>query len=495
MMQSHLDFALAAPEILLLVFSLAILLVDAFSKDTQRRSTFCLSILALLVLTVVSVVQWGNGVAGRTFSGLFVVDELSHLLKVASYIAVAVTLIYGRAYIQVRDMLRGGELYVLTLLALLGQMVMISAGNLISVYLGLELMSLALYALIALRRDHVVAVEAAMKYFVLGALASGFLLYGMSMIYGATGHLDLLEIAKAVKAGGGEMNMALVFGVVFLVAGLAFKLGAVPFHMWVPDVYQGSPTAVTLILGAAPKLAAFAITLRLLVDGLHGIAADWQPMLMILAVLSLAIGNLTAIMQTNFKRMLAYSTISHMGFVLLGLMSGAVAGHADSSANAYGASLFYMLTYVLTTLASFGLVLLLSREGFECEQIDDLKGLNRRSPWLAAIVLLLMFSLAGIPPLVGFYAKLAVLQALIQAGHVSLAVIAVVFSLIGAFYYLRVVKVVYFDEPVTPVAPAVSSCGAKGLLTINGLVIVVLGILPGALMTLCVQVIQSSLGQ
>lgn len=495
MMQSHLDFALAAPEILLLVFSLAILLVDAFSKDAQRRSTFCLSIVALLVLTVVSVVQWGNGVAGRTFSGLFVVDELSHLLKVASYIAVAVTLIYGRAYIQVRDMLRGGELYVLTLLALLGQMVMISAGNLISVYLGLELMSLALYALIALRRDHVVAVEAAMKYFVLGALASGFLLYGMSMIYGATGHLDLLEIAKAVKAGGGEMNMALVFGVVFLVAGLAFKLGAVPFHMWVPDVYQGSPTAVTLILGAAPKLAAFAITLRLLVDGLHGIAADWQPMLMILAVLSLAIGNLTAIMQTNFKRMLAYSTISHMGFVLLGLMSGAVAGQADSSANAYGASLFYMLTYVLTTLASFGLVLLLSREGFECEQIDDLKGLNRRSTWLAAIVLLLMFSLAGIPPLVGFYAKLAVLQALVQAGHVSLAVIAVVFSLIGAFYYLRVVKVVYFDEPVTPVAPAVSSRGAKGLLTINGLVIVVLGILPGALMTLCVQVIQSSLGQ
>ena len=292
-------------------------------------------------------------------------------------------------------MLKGGELYVLTLFALLGQMVMISSGNLISIYLGLELMSLALYALIALRRDDVVATEAAMKYFVLGALASGFLLYGMSMVYGSTGHLDLAEISKVIAAGKAE-KMALVFGIVFLVSGLAFKLGAVPFHMWVPDVYQGSPTAVTLILGGAPKLAAFAITLRLLVDGLHGLAADWQPMLMILAVLSLAIGNLTAIAQTNFKRMLAYSTISHMGFVLLGLMSGSVAGKPELASAAYGASLFYMLTYVLTTLASFGIVLLLSRQGFECEQIDDLKGLNRRSPWHAAIVLLLMLSLIHI---------------------------------------------------------------------------------------------------
>jgi NADH-quinone oxidoreductase subunit N len=378
------------------------------------------------------------------------------------------------------------------LFALLGQMVMISSGNLISIYLGLELMSLALYALIALRRDDVVATEAAMKYFVLGALASGFLLYGMSMVYGATGHLDLAEVSKVIAAGKAE-KMALVFGIVFLVSGLAFKLGAVPFHMWVPDVYQGSPTAVTLILGGAPKLAAFAITLRLLVDGLHGLAADWQPMLMILAVLSLAIGNLTAIVQTNFKRMLAYSTISHMGFVLLGLMSGSVAGKPELSSAAYGASLFYMLTYVLTTLASFGIVLLLSRQGFECEHIDDLKGLNRRSPWHAFIVLLLMFSLAGIPPLVGFYAKLAVLQALISAGHVTLAVVAVLFSLIGAFYYLRVVKVVYFDEPVADVAPIVATVGQRGLLSINGAMMLLLGLLPGGLMALCVQAIRSSL--
>ncbi|CAB3653933.1 NADH-quinone oxidoreductase subunit N [Achromobacter deleyi] len=492
MMQSQIDFALATPEILLLVFGLAILLVDAVSNHPERKPTFLLTLLALGVLTVVSALQWKNGVAGSTFNGLYVTDELSHLLKIASYIAVAVTLVYGRVYAQLRDMMRGGELYVLTLFALLGQMVMISSGNLISIYLGLELMSLALYALIALRRDNVVATEAAMKYFVLGALASGFLLYGMSMVYGATGHLDLAEVSKVIAAGKAE-KLALVFGIVFLVSGLAFKLGAVPFHMWVPDVYQGSPTAVTLILGGAPKLAAFAITLRLLVDGLHGLAADWQPMLMILAVLSLAIGNLTAIAQTNFKRMLAYSTISHMGFVLLGLMSGSVVGKPELASSAYGASLFYMLTYVLTTLASFGIVLLLSRQGFECEHIDDLKGLNRRSPWHAAIVLLLMFSLAGIPPLVGFYAKLAVLQALISAGHVTLAVVAVMFSLIGAFYYLRVVKVVYFDEPAADAAPMAATCGQRGVLSVNGLLILVLGLLPGGLMALCVQAIRSSL--
>lgn len=492
MMQSQIDFALATPEILLLVFGLAILLVDAVSNHPERKPTFLLTMLALGVLTVVSALQWKNGVTGSTFNGLYVTDELSHLLKIASYIAVAVTLVYGRVYAQLRDMMRGGELYVLTLFALLGQMVMISSGNLISIYLGLELMSLALYALIALRRDNVVATEAAMKYFVLGALASGFLLYGMSMVYGATGHLDLAEVSKVIAAGKAE-KLALMFGIVFLVSGLAFKLGAVPFHMWVPDVYQGSPTAVTPILGGAPKLAAFAITLRLLVDGLHGLAADWQPMLMILAVLSLAIGNLTAIAQTNFKRMLAYSTISHMGFVLLGLMSGSVVGKPELASSAYGASLFYMLTYVLTTLASFGIVLLLSRQGFECEHIDDLKGLNRRSPWHAAIVLLLMFSLAGIPPLVGFYAKLAVLQALVSAGHVTLAVVAVVFSLIGAFYYLRVVKVVYFDEPAADAAPMAATCGQRGVLSVNGLLILVLGLLPGGLMALCVQAIRSSL--
>jgi NADH-quinone oxidoreductase subunit N len=422
---------------------------------------------------------------------LYVTDALAHLLKLASYIALSLTLVYGRRYAQARGMLQGGELYVLALFALLGQMVMISAGSLISVYLGLELMSLSLYALIALRRDDAKATEAAMKYFVLGALASGFLLYGMSMVYGATGQLDLGQIARVIGAGKAS-HMALTLGVVFVVAGLAFKLGAAPFHMWVPDVYQGSPTVITLVLGAAPKLAAVAITLRVLVNSMHALAADWQPMLLILAVLSLAIGNLTAIVQTNFKRMLAYSTISHMGFVLLGLASGVVSGQAGAS-HAYGSALFYMLTYVLTTLGSFGMVLLLSRDGFECEAIDDLKGLNQHNPWHAFIVLLLMLSLAGLPPTVGFYAKLAVLQPLIQAGHVSIAVIAVLCSLIGAFYYLRVVKVVYFDAPVRDKDGIAASCVERGLMSLNGVTLLLLGILPNGLMALCVRAIQQSL--
>lgn len=496
-MHSQFDFALAAPEIILLALGLAILLIDVLSKHAQRLVTYWLTLGTLAVLTVVSWAQWQAGVQGVTFHGLYVADNLSHLLKIASYIAVAATVIYGHAYALERDMLRSGELYTLILFALLGQMVMISASNLVSIYLGLELMSLSLYALIALRRDNTVATEAAMKYFVLGALASGFLLYGMSMIYGATGQLELAAIAQ-VLASGEAPAMALAFGVVFVVAGLAFKLGAAPFHMWVPDVYQGSPTGITLVLGAAPKLAAFAITLRLLTDGLHSLAFDWQPMLMILAVLSLAIGNLTAIMQTNFKRMLAYSTISHMGFVLLGLLSGVIDGKPDAAAGAYGASLFYILTYVLTTLGSFGMILLLARNGFECEEISDLKGLNRKHPWYAAILLLLMFSLAGIPPLVGFYAKLAVLQAVIEAGMVWLAVVAVIFSLIGAFYYLRVVKVVYFDEPEEQglqaqeqaVALAVTPLCQRGLISLNGILLLVFGILPGGLMALCIQALQ-----
>jgi NADH-quinone oxidoreductase subunit N len=491
-MQSHFEFALAAPEILVLALGAAILLIDAVSNHPTRRLTYLLTLATLVLATIVSGVQWYDGVKGKAFDGLYVTDNLAHLLKIASYVAVAVTLVYGRIYSQTREMMRGGELYVLALFGLLGQMVMISAGNLITVYLGLELMSLSLYALIALRRDDATATEAAMKYFVLGALASGFLLYGMSMVYGATGQLDLAQIATVIAAGKAQ-NLALVFGVVFIVAGLAFKLGAAPFHMWVPDVYNGAPTAITLLLGAAPKLAAFAITLRVLVEGLHSLAGDWQPMLMILGVLSLAIGNITAIAQTNFKRMLAYSTISHMGFVVLGLTSGVVAGR-DGSAGAYGAALFYMITYVLTTLGTFGMILLLSRDGFECDRIDDLKGLNRRSPWHAFIVLLLMVSLTGLPPTVGFYAKLAVLQPLIEAGHVSIAVIAVLFSLIGAFYYLRVVKVVYFDEPEGDAQPVVASWGQRGLMSLNGALILVLGLLPGGLLAVCVRAVQTSLG-
>ncbi|NYT65258.1 NADH-quinone oxidoreductase subunit NuoN [Alcaligenaceae bacterium] len=493
MMQNPFNFALATPEILLLILALVVVLVDAFSKSQARRLTFTLSIGSLLILTAVSLVQWSNGVQGSSFGGLYVVDSLSHFLKVLSYIAVAVTLIYGREYSEVRDMMgNGGEIYSLTLLALLGQMIMISAGSMLTVYLGVELMSFALYALVALRRDHLRSTEAAMKYFVLGALASGVLLYGLSMIYGATGQLELSKIAAVIADGKAE-RLPLVFGGVFIVSGLAFKLAAAPFHMWTPDVYEGAPTSVTLILGAAPKFAAFVITLRLLIEGLHGVALDWQPMLLVLAVLSLAIGNLAAIAQTNFKRMLAYSTISHMGFVFLGLLSGVVDGQSVVSGSAYGSALFYMVIYVLTTLSTFGLILLLSRRGFECEEISDLKGLNRRNPILAGVLLVSMFSLAGIPPMAGFYAKLAVLQALIGAGYVSIAVIAVMFSLIGAFYYLRVVKMAYFDEPEGEVAVIDNGVVTNGLMSINGLLIIGLGILPGGLMALCVRVIETSL--
>lgn len=487
MMDSQFNFALVLPEIVLLVAALAILIIDAFSSDPRRTLTYTLSNATLVVVFVLSMWQWANGVSGTGFYGMVVVDSFAHFLKLVSYLGVFATLVYSREYIQTRDMLRGGEFYILVLLALLGQMVMISGANLLSIYLGLELMSLAIYALVAIRRDDVQATEAAMKYFVLGSLASGFLLYGMSMIYGATGSLELTAIGASVASG--EMQMALVFGLVFLVAGLAFKLGVVPFHMWVPDVYSGAPTAVTLVLAAAPKLAAFAITLRLLVTGLGGLTVDWQQMLMILAVLSLAIGNLTAIMQTNFKRMLAYSSISHMGFVLLGLASGSADGLLMVNAGAYGSALFYMVAYVLTTLAGFGVIMLMSREGFECERIEDLKGLNRRSPLLAGALLILMFSLAGIPPLVGFYAKLMVLQAVIQSGAIWLAIVAIFFSLIGAFYYLRVVKVIYFDEPATDsVVPNVASVPAS-MLTVNIALVVLLGLMPGGLMDLCVSAV------
>ncbi len=492
-MQNSFDFALAAPEILLLIMAGAVLLIDAFSKSETRHVTFLLSLGSLVVLTVVSLLQWNAGVAGTSFGGLYVVDSLSHFLKVISYITVIATLIYGRGYNEAREMTRhGGELYSLTLFALLGQMVMISAGSMLTVYLGLELMSFALYALVAVRRDHLPSSEAAMKYFVLGSMASGVLLYGMSMIYGATGTLDLTRIAEVIGAGQAE-RLPMVFGVVFIVTGLGFKLATAPFHMWSPDVYQGAPTSVTLIVAAAPKIAALAITLRLLIDGLHGLAVDWQPMLIVLAVLSLIIGNLTAIVQTNFKRLLAYSTISHMGFVLLGLLAGVIDGSTDAAGLAYGSALFYMVIYVLTTLVTFGLILLLSHRGFECENIADLKGLNRRSPIMAAMLMLSMFSLAGIPPLAGFYAKLAVLQAVVGAGHIWLAVLAVVFSLIGAFYYLRVVKVAYFDEPEGETGPIDTGVITNGLMTINGALVLLLGILPGGLMALCVTVIRQSL--
>ncbi len=490
-MDNQFNFVLALPEIVLCILATGILLVEAFAKSKDSAVSYSLSLLSLVVVAAISLFQWNTGVVGTTFYGQFTADPLAHLLKVFSYLAVLATLIYSRQYLVERQMVKGGEYYALSLFALLGQMVMISATSMLTIYLGLELMSLALYALVAVRRDHLGSIESAMKYYVLGSLASGFMLYGISMVYGATGEISLSGVAAVLQSGQFE-QMALVLGVVFVVAGIAFKLGAVPFHMWIPDVYQGAPTAVTLTIASAPKLAAFAMTLRLLVEAMSAVAISWQPMLVILAVLSLAIGNLTAIMQTNFKRMLAYSTISHVGFVLLGLLSGVTDGKLATGA--YGASLFYMVTYVLTTVLAFGVVLILSRQGFESEEISDLAGLNKRHPLLAFAILILMFSLAGIPPLVGFYAKLVVLQAALAAGHVVLTIVAVLFSLIGAFYYLRVVKTMYFDEPAAN-APTVGTqlSFRSGVLSVNGLLILLLGILPGGLLALCVQVIDASL--
>jgi NADH-quinone oxidoreductase subunit N len=455
-------------------------------KDTNRTPTY---ILTLFTLAAVAGLQASYASAGQTiygFGNMVVSDAMGNWLKCFATLAVMVTLIYGRVYAAGRDMLRGGELFTLSLFALLGMFVMISGNNFLVIYMGIELLTLSSYAMVALRRDNTVAIEAAMKYFVLSALASGFLLYGMSMLYGATGSLDLHEIFKAINSGQIK-HQVLVFGTVFVVAGLAFKLGVVPFHMWIPDVYQGSPTVVTLLIGGAPKLAAFAIFIRLLVEGLLPMAIDWQQMLMLLAVASLAVGNFAAIAQTNIKRMLAFSTISHMGFVLIGLASGVVNGHTEAAGNAYGSSMFYVVSYVLTTLASFGIILLLSRHGFESEEISDFAGLNQRSPFYAGIMAMCLFSLAGIPPMVGFYAKLAVLQALISSGgasHLALAVFAVMMSLVGAFYYLRVIKIMYFDTPIT--ATEVSApLDVRTVLTLNGGLLLLLGLLPGGLMALC----------
>jgi NADH-quinone oxidoreductase subunit N len=444
-------------------------------------------------LLLIGLWQLGAAVDTQTIiamNGLVVADSLSAFLKGSASIAVAITLAYARHYIRDRD-IPSGEFHMLALFALLGQFVMISANNFLTVYLGIELLSLALYALVALRRQHSLSTEAAMKYFVLGALASGFLLYGMSMVYGATGTLDLPLIADKLVSGQAD-RLIMVFGTVFLVAGLAFKLGVVPFHMWVPDVYQGAPTAMTLLIGAAPKFAAFAIVIRLLVSGLLGVAADWQQMLMILAVLSLAVGNLIAIMQTNVKRLLAYSTIAHMGFMLLAFVSGVVENNTAGAVDAYAAALFYVVTYVITTLGSFGVLMVASSKGFECETLDDLKGLSQRHPWLAAVFLVLVFSLAGIPPTVGFYAKLSILESVVQAGHIGLAIYAVLASLIGAFYYLRLIKVMYFDSAKLD-APLDCGIAVQSLIAANGVAVLLLGILPGPLMAACLYTVRMSL--
>jgi NADH-quinone oxidoreductase subunit N len=483
----------AAPEIWLLVATCAIMIIDVYSKDAARRITLYATqfTLAVCFVLTVYVAYESEGTRWVIFNGLFVSDMMGHLLKLVSYIAVSAALVYSRQYLADRGLLRG-EFVTLLLFSLLGMMVMISAASFLTLFLGLELMSLCLYALVALNRDSALSTEAAMKYFILGALSSGLLLYGMSMIYGATGTLNIYEVAghAARLAKTPADHTFLVFGLVFVVAGLAFKVGVVPFHMWIPDVYHGAPTAVTLIVGSAPKLAAFAMAMRLLVNGLIDLAQDWQQMLVLLALLSMALGNITAIAQSNLKRMLAYSTIAHMGFMLLGLLSGVVEGNRLSSPDAYSSALFYIIVYVLMSLGAFGVLLYCSRAGFECENLDDVKGLNRTHPWVAFLMLLLMFSLAGIPPMAGFYAKLAVLSAAVNAGYIWLAVAAVIFSLIGAFYYLRVVKLMYFDDPKDATRP-VGSTGFGVALSVNGLALLVLGIAPWPLMNACFEAIKA----
>jgi NADH-quinone oxidoreductase subunit N len=449
--------------------------------------------LSLLAVAVMELVAFNAGDTIYGMQRMVVADPMGHLLGFFSTVAVMVSLVYARPYAAERDMLKG-ELFTLSMFSLLGIEVMLSANNFLVVYLGLELMTLSLYALTAMRRDHADSTEAAMKYFVLGALASGFLLYGLSMIYGATGSLEISQVLKTINTGIQDRSV-MILGVVFIVAGLGFKLGAVPFHMWVPDVYQGAPTAITLLIGGAPKLAAFAIIIRLLVEGMIGLAVDWQQMLIVLAIGSMFLGNVVAIAQTNLKRMLAYSSIAQMGFMLLGLCSGVVHGNTFSAANSYASSMFYIVTYVLTTLGTFGMIMLLSRQGFEAEQIDDLKGLSKRSPWFALVMTIFMLSLAGLPPTVGFYAKLSVLQSLVSTnvpGLLWLAVASVVLSLIGAYYYLRVIKVMYFDEPAD--ARSIESTGdVRAILSLNGLAVLYFGLLPGSLMTLCGQAIVKAL--
>ena len=488
-----LNWSVVVPETVLLVMACVVAVVDLYVDDPRRRVTYWLTQLTLVVVAALHLMLLDSNVP-YGMQDMVVSDPMGHLLSFFASVAMIFTVAYAQPYIASREMLKG-EFFTLALFVLLGIFVMNAANNFLMVYLGLELMSLSLYALVALRRDNAIATEAAMKYFVLGALASGFLLYGLSMMYGATGTLTIPDAFTAINKG--QINQeVLSFGVVFVVAGLAFKLGVVPFHMWVPDVYHGAPTPVTLMIGGAPEFAAFAITIRLLVEGLSGIALEWQQMLIVLSVASLVVGNLAAIAQTNLKRMLAYSTIAQMGFMLLGLTPTVVGSNTLSAANAYSSSMFYIVTYVLTTLGTFGLIMLLSRQGFESDEIGDLAGLGRRAPWMAGVMTLLMFSLAGIPPLVGFYAKLSILQALVTTAsppYIVLAVFAVLMSLVGAFYYLRIVKVMYFDAAPAGAPSVQTGTGVSALLAINGAAVLVLGLLPGGLMALCRDAIVKAL--
>jgi NADH-quinone oxidoreductase subunit N len=468
----------ACPEIFLGLAACAILLLDLMLNDAQRRWTGVFAVVSVILTAMLVGIQ-PVSVKIVALGGLFELDRMAQVLKVVTLLTVAVVFVYSTDYLQRRGILKG-EYYVLGLFATLGAMVLISAGSLITLYLGLELMSLCLYAMVAFDRDSGIAAESAIKYFVLGSMASGTLLYGMSIVYGVTGSLELAAIATAAHNGLGG-NIGLLFGIAFLIVGVGFKLGAVPFHMWIPDVYEGSPTCVTVFIGTASKLAAFALIMRLLPEALAGSQPDWSQMLVVLAVLSMAIGNIVAIAQSNLKRMLAYSTISHVGYILLGILSGTAQG--------YQASMFYMISYVIVAAGAFGMILLLARQGFEADRLEDFRGLNARSPWFAGMMAFLMFSLAGLPPFIGFWAKLGVIQAVLNVDYTWLAVVAVLFSVVGAFFYLRIVKLMYFDEP-TETALIGGSALVRTILSVNALLALGLGMMPGSLLQLCQRALQ-----
>ena len=470
---------IATPEIFLLSATCLVLVIGLFLNKDQQHLNYWLAQAALLVTLFLTYNQIGEP-AATAFSKAYAIDGMTSTLKCW---IIAITIggfLYSRDYLNDRPIARA-EYYVLGMFGVAGMMIMVSAINMLTIYLGLELLALSLYAMVALHRNNAHSSEAAMKYFVLGALASGMLLYGMSMIYGATGSLDLASI-NTILEGKAERSVGARFGLVFVIVGLAFKLGAVPFHMWVPDVYDGAPTSVTLFISTAPKIAAFAMIIRLLVDGLETLHADWQQMMAIMAALSMIVGNLVAISQTNIKRMLAYSTISHVGFLLMGIIT--------ANSEGYSAAMFYSITYAFTTLAAFGVLLAISRNGFEAEKLDDLSGLGKRNGLLAGVMTVTMFSLAGMPPFVGFYAKLAVLKAAISGGFLWLAIIGVVMSVIGAFYYLRIIKIMYFDDAIDQTEVETTPDVAGGL-AINGLAVVAMGIFPGMIMTACIAAFPS----
>jgi NADH-quinone oxidoreductase subunit N len=470
------DIGLIIPETTLLVLACGVLMVDVFRSPNAPGVTFWAAVISSLLVLAQLAFYFPDG-SYVAFSGQVKIDAMGAVLKAFVMVLSLLSMFYARDYFDKRGE-AASEFYLLVLFATLGMVVLISAGSLLTVYLGLELLSLSLYALVALRRDSSTSAEAAMKYFILGAIASGMLLYGMSMLYGVSGTLQLDQLANAVPLIG-KGRLLVVFGIVFLVVGIAFKVGVVPFHMWLPDVYQGASTPVTLFIGSAPKLAAFAMTMRLLVEGVPGLAADWQGMLMILAVLSMSLGNIVAIAQTNIKRMLAYSTIAHMGFMLLGIIAATAAG--------YAASMFYVIVYALMSMGAFGGIILLCDANNDADQLDDFRGLAKRSPWFGFILLVIIFSLAGIPPFAGFWAKWYVLKEIVDAGHVWLAGVGVFFSIIGAYYYLRLMKLMFFDDP-TDNSELVATQDLKLVLSVNGLAIFLVGILPGALMAICVVV-------